>query len=192
MSVNARDRDGRSRANDDKHTKREQYALPELRNLKDICERRNHWRKGLITNYDRSPGLFDPLTRRLTEFIGLNRQTFCQFPSGEDFQSSKPPADQTVFAQGLFIDVSAALESIQLAQVNDGVRHFETGIIEAAFRQPADEGHLTTFKTQANAATRARFLAFISFPAGLAMAGALAATQALHPMPCSRARFQIM
>jgi hypothetical protein len=90
--------------------------------------------KGLSTNYDRSPGLFDPLTRRFTEFIGLNYQVFCQFPSGEDFQSSKPPTDQTVFAQGLFIDVSAALEAIQIAQVNDGVRHFETGIIEAAFR----------------------------------------------------------
>jgi len=85
VRIDARDRDSRSRANDNEHTEREQYALPELRNFKDIRKSGNHRCKGLRTNYGRAPSLFDPLTRRFAEFIGLDRQAFCQFTSGEDF-----------------------------------------------------------------------------------------------------------
>src|SRR3954447_19192466 len=56
----------------------------------------------------------------------------------------------------------------------------ERGVVESALRQTPDQRHLTAFKPEPDAAARTRLLALMAFAARLAVAGALAATEAFH------------
>jgi hypothetical protein len=56
----------------------------------------------------------------------------------------------------------------------------ESRVVETALGQTPDERHLTAFESQTNAAAGTRFLAFVPFAAGLAMAGALTGAEPLN------------
>src|SRR4051794_19539816 len=68
----------------------------------------------------------------------------------------------------------------------------ERGVVESALRQTPDQRHLTAFKPEPDAAARTRLLALVAFAAGLAVAGALAATEAFHAVLRTRPRSHIM
>ena len=65
---------------------------------------------------------------------------------------------------------------------DDAIAFVKRRVVESTFRQSADQGHLSAFKTKANTSARARFLSLVTFPAGLAMSGTFAAAETFHPV----------
>ena len=73
-------------------------------------------------------------------------------------------------------------ESLELAEVDNSDGGLEAGVVEALLRQTTVKGHLTTFEAGADGATGTSLLALVALAAGLAQAGAFAATEALLAM----------
>ena len=90
------------------------------------------------------------------------------FAAAENLDAVQRAADQLGAAEQLFIDGRAVLEALlEIVEIDDGVDRLECGVVEAALRQTTMQRHLAAFEPEANAAARARLLAFVAFAAGL-------------------------
>ena len=95
-------------------------------------------------------------------------------------------------AEGFLVDHAGDIELLEFAEVDRGVDDAELLVVEAALGQAADEGHLSAFEAEADAAAGAGLLALVALAAGLAVAGAFAATEALDAMSGAGTGFGIM
>ena len=66
------------------------------------------------------------------------------------------------------------------------------GVVEAAFRDAADEGHLAAFEADADRAAGPGGLAFAAAPAGLAVAAGFALSEPFAPVPGAGPGFEIV
>src|SRR5438105_4526065 len=104
----------------------------------------------------------------------------------------KISADQICRAQRFFIHDRPAFEIGQLGQIHNGVAFMKSRVVESALGHAPNQRHLPAFKSETEASARSRLLALVALAAGFAVPGTFAAAEALHPMPCSRTRPQIM
>src|ERR1041385_7490337 len=95
-------------------------------------------------------------------------------------------------AKNLFIYDCAGLKCIKVTHVNNSVMLVKRCVIEAALRQSSNQGHLSAFKAESDAPTRARLLALGPVPARFPVSRTFTATEALNAMPRAGARPQIM
>src|SRR6476659_11447073 len=65
-------------------------------------------------------------------------------------------------------------------------------VVESALGQSPNQRHLPAFESETEASARARLLPLVAFATGFAVPGTFTAAKALHSMPCSRTRPQIM
>jgi hypothetical protein len=97
-------------------------------------------------------------------------EAMLQLAVGEDFDPDETTSDKIRIAQKLFIYDSARLKSIEVTEVHNSVMLVKRCVIKSAFRQSPNQGHLSAFKAEADAPTRARFLPFVALPAGFPVA----------------------
>ena len=76
------------------------------------------------------------------------------------------------------VDNGAVLKVVESRDV-DGLERFGKDVVEAALRDAARQRHLAAFKSDADTAAGASFLALVTPTAGLAVAGADASSLAL-------------
>src|SRR5262249_38162358 len=177
MSIDPRDRNCRTGANNDQHRNRKKNALPKLRNFKNIREGGDHrWR--LFSDYNhRAPRLLDLLARSLTEFLGFDNQTLGQFTSSQDFHTVASAIDQPFVTQELLRNTRTGIEFFKIPDVNERKRSLERGVVETTLGQAPDQRHLAPFEPNSDAATRTRLLPLVPFAARLAVAGAFPASE---------------
>src|SRR3954454_4025196 len=97
-----------------------------------------------------------------------------QFATTENLQTRDFAANMLRLPQHLFVHDRAGLEIIQVIEIDERVSFLESRVVETALRQTPNERHLPAFEAETNAAAGTRFLAFVAFAAGLAVARAFA------------------
>src|ERR1041384_7439767 len=125
-------------------------------------------------------------------FFGFDFQRVFQFAIAQNFDPGNVAAHEIRFAEQLFINNRSRFEFIEIAQVHDREIFVEGRVVEAALRQTPNERHLAAFKSETNAAARARLLAFVTFAARLSVTGTFAATKSLYAMTGAGTRSEIM
>src|SRR5581483_1875647 len=115
-----------------------------------------------------------------------------QFAVAKNLNPEEISANQFRLAQRLLVDCRSSFEFIQIAQIHGRVILVKGSIVESAFRQSPNQWHLSAFKSEPKTSARARLLAFVTFAARLAVAGALANAESLHAMSRAGSRPQGM
>src|SRR4051812_14657848 len=137
---------------------------------------------GFLPQRDTAPSLLDFFPRRRANLVRLDRDRVFQFAVAQNLQPVPVSSDHLLLPKKLFVDNRAFLERRQVVEIHDRVILVERGAVKSALRQTPDERHLAAFESEPDAAARARLLALVTLAAGLAVAGAFAATEAFHPV----------
>src|SRR5690606_263434 len=129
---------------------------------------------------DTATRLLDLLASRLAEAVSADIQRLGQLSVAQNLDAHVPALDQAAAPQGGLVDGRAAVEAVELSNVDgDGV-HRERHP-EATFRQAALDWRLTTLEVElAYVATLPRFLSLEAAPRHLALARTW--TAALAPL----------
>src|SRR5262245_59955782 len=125
---------------------------------------------------------------RGTESMRTHGQFFGQLAISQDFDAAAA-IGQTRFAHRVSVHTRAILKSIQRLQVYRKVTSGKTRVIKAAFGNPPDERHLSTFKADADRTAGTGGLTFAAPTTGLAVATGFALTKTFAPMLGTRTRF---
>jgi hypothetical protein len=138
---------------------------------------RKSWgeRLELTANNYGSPGLFNPLPRGFTEFVGFDRQFFREFATAKNLQTIRPSVHNPFFAQKLLSDVRTLFELFEVAQVYKRIRGLERRVIEPPLWQSPDKRHLTAFKPKSDASSGTSLLALVTFATRFSVTGTFAA-----------------
>ena len=131
---------------------------------------------------DGAPRLLDLLARRGADAVDLERERLGEGAVAEHLDALPGAVDEAGLAQHLLVDHAADGEFLERLEIDRRIADLERGVIEAALGQAADEGHLAAFEAEPDAAAGAGLLAFVALAAGLAVAGAFAAAEALDAM----------
>ena len=119
-------------------------------------------------------------------------QFFRQIPVAEDLDSGGASVGEARLAHSIEIDPRPFIKLIQgfhiYREIADGV----AGVVEAALRDAADEGHLAALESDANGTARAGGLAFATATAGFAVPAGFALAQAFSPVLGARTGFEIV
>ena len=94
--------------------------------------------------------------------------------------------------QGGFVNTGTVLEFVQGGDIDTNIGCCVLVVVESAFGNTADEGHLATLETWADGRTRTGALAFATATAGLAVAAGFTLAEALTTMLGTWAGLQIM
>ena len=107
-------------------------------------------------------------------------------PSSEPRTSPAPRSE-------LFIDGRAVVEALlEIVEVDDAVDGLERGVVEAALRHAAVQGHLTAFESETDASAGAGLLTLVALAGGLAVAAAFAAAETLDAVLGTGTGFEIV
>src|SRR5438093_3627932 len=101
-------------------------------------------------------------------------------------------SDEIRFTQQLFVYHRSGFKFIKVADIHNCIMLVKGRIIESALWQSTNKRHLSAFETEPNASTGTRFLAFMSFTAGLPVSSTFTATQPFRAMSRAVTRPQIM
>jgi len=104
------------------------------------------------------------------ESMGANGELPGQFTTAENLNTIAASIGQTSRTQGIGIDPGSLFELVEGIQIDGQVAGGMPGIVETPLGNPANQGHLATFKTNADRASGTGGLTFATAPAGLAMA----------------------
>src|SRR5262249_51752599 len=128
---------------------------------------------------------FRSAAERLDLFFGFggksmraDRQFLRELAVAQDLHRLAFAADQTAFVERLGRDFAARIERFELSQINDDPAAAKR-IVKAVLGQPPLERHLAAFESGRDVAAGARALAFMAAAGGLAVPGAIAASDAL-------------
>lgn|ERR1051325_5212907 len=122
----------------------------------------------------------------------FHRQFSLQLPASQDFEPIEQRPDQTLFLHHGGVNGSAIVELVELFHVDDRIARGECNIIEAAFWDPPNQRHLSTFKTRPNPTAGSGGLAFPSAGAGFAVPTGFSGAKTFDAMLRSGAICQVM
>src|SRR5436190_24254338 len=107
----------------------------------------------------------------------------------QNFDSFDRAICQAGISKSRFVHASALIELVKGVKIHRNVIGRMAGIVEAAFGDTANQGHLAAFEADADRASRAGRLTFAAAAAGFAMPAGLALTEAFAAVFGARARF---
>ena len=91
-----------------------------------------------------------------------------------------------------FVDPGTIFKSVERLKIDGQIAGAVSSVIETAFWNAADEGHLATFKPDADGTAGTGGLAFATAAAGLAVATGLSLAEAFATVFSTRSGFQVM
>ena len=92
-----------------------------------------------------------------------------EFAVTQDLDPANRSIRKAGIAQGRFVYASTVFEPVQCLEIDRYVTDCMAGIVEPAFRNTANERHLTAFETDTDRTARASGLAFAAAAAGFAV-----------------------
>ena len=124
--------------------------------------------------------------------LDADREFFGQFAVAENFHAVGAAIGQADRAQRRFIHSRAVVKLVQVADVDRDVARRETGVVETALGNAADERHLAAFKTDADGTAGTRGLALAAATGGFAVAAGFALAEPLAAVLRAGTGFEIV
>ncbi len=124
--------------------------------------------------------------------MSADRQLFGQLTFPENFDAVTAAVGKPQAPESGFIDAGAVIKLIQRINIDGEVIRAMAGVIEAPFRNAANERHLAAFKPDPDGTTRAGGLPLATAAAGLAMAAGFTLAEPLAAMLGAGTRFKIV
>ena len=121
--------------------------------------------------------------------MGADGELTGQVAIAEDFDLIETSIGEARGAKSGVVHSGPIVESVQGFKIDGDIASRVAGIVEAAFRNTADEGHLAAFETNADGAAGSSGLAFAAASAGFAVTAGFALTKAFATMFGAGARF---
>src|ERR1035437_243883 len=129
---------------------------------------------------------------RRTDRAGNDRKFFGQFAGAENFHAVRPAIGQPNGTQGRFINARTIFKLVQVADIHGDTHNRETGIVETALGDAADERHLAAFKTDTNGTAGTCGLAFATATGSFTVPAGFALTEPFAAVFCAGTGFKIV
>jgi len=129
---------------------------------------------------------------RRAERMGDDRELFGQLAVAENLDAVAVAINQANGTQGRFVHTSAVVKHVQFRNINRQADRGELGVIETAFRDAANERHLTAFEADADGTARSRGLALATATGGFAATAGFALTEPFGAVLGTGTRFEIV
>jgi hypothetical protein len=123
------------------------------------------------------------------EGVGADGELFRKLAVAEDFNAIGAAIGQAGGTDSGLIDACAVIEAIEGFEIDGQEAGGMAGVIEAALGDASDEGHLATFKADADRATGAGSLALATAAAGFAVAAGFTLAEAFAAVLGAGTRF---
>jgi hypothetical protein len=127
---------------------------------------------------DRATCFFDLFTSGSTGICHHEVERLGDFANAEDFDFVADTVDETLTAEGSFVDGGSSVkEIVEFTNIEDSDLVAEVVVVETALWKTTVKRHLAAFETDTGAGTGAGFLTLVAFTGCFAVTGAFAATE---------------
>jgi len=141
---------------------------------------------------DGAASLLNLLAGGGAQALDLDSELAAKLTIAKDLDGIADAVDEVFLTERSLVHHGAIFEDVKLADIDGFVHVTELFVGEAFLGKAAEEWHLATFETWADAATGAGHLTFVPFTGSLAVAGAFATADALTAFDSAWTRLGIV
>ena len=135
---------------------------------------------------------FDFGAGRSAEGVGTDSELFAQFAVAEDLDTGGTTVGEASGGESSGVNASAIVEPVEGLKIDREVADGVAGVIEPAFGNAADEGHLTTLEADPDRAAGASGLAFATATTGFTVATGFTLAEPFASVLGAGTRFKVV